>query len=120
LAHFRFAPPSALCGITGLNAIPWLANLEELSGAELSFLVLMVAVACLVVGFVLDVIIRDLGLGPLPNGVFALVGACAGIYLRYRLLAPYRADDVFLTIGFALGTVFLLFLLLGVAKSRVL
>lgn len=103
-----------------MNAIPWLADLQELSAAELSFLLVAVIVACLTTGFVLDVIMKDLALGPAPNGALALFGACAGIYLRYRLFAPYRADDVFMTIGFAMGSAFLLFLTLGLVKSRVL
>jgi hypothetical protein len=102
-----------------LSSIPWLADLADLSGAEWSFLVLMVIVACLVAGFVLDVIVKNLGFGPAPNGVLALVGVCAGVYLRYRLFAPYRTDDAFLTVSFSVGTVFFLFLFLGMAKARV-
>jgi hypothetical protein len=103
-----------------VNAIPWLADLEQLSSGELSFLFLMVVVGCLTTGFVLDVIMKDLGLGPAPNGVLALIGVCAGVYLRYRLFAPYRADDAMMTVGFAMGCAFLLVIALGVAKSGVL
>jgi hypothetical protein len=101
-----------------MSSIPWLADIEELSSVEWSFLILAVIVACLTTGFVIDVIMKDLGLGPAPNGVLALIGVCAGIYLRYRLFAPYRADDAVITIGFAMGSAFLLFLTLGLAKSR--
>ncbi len=103
-----------------MNAIPWLTDLQQLSSGELSFLFLMVVVGCLTTGFVLDVIMKDLGLGPAPNGVLALIGICAGIYFRYRLFAPYRADDAVMTIAFAMGCAFLLFIALGVAKSGVL
>ncbi len=104
----------------GVSAIPWLADLEKQPSGELSFLFLLVVVGCLVAGFALDLIMKDLGLGPAPNGVLALVGVCAGIYLRYRLLAPYRADDVVMTIGFAMACAFLLLVALAVAKSGVL
>ncbi|MGA2793865.1 MAG: hypothetical protein ABSE69_10060 [Roseiarcus sp.] len=103
-----------------MNAIPWLTDLQELSSGELSFLILMVIVGCLTTGFVLDVIMKDLALGPAPNSVLAFMGVCAGIYLRYRLFAPYRADDAVMTIAFAMGCAFLLFIGLGVAKSRVM
>ncbi len=103
-----------------MNAIPWLAELEKLSSGELSFIFLMVVVGCLTTGFVLDVIMKDLGLGPAPNGVVALIGAGMGVYLRYRLFAPYRADDAVMTVGFAMACAFLLLIALAVAKSGVL
>ena len=103
-----------------MSAIPWLADLEELSSGEMCFLILMVIVGGMTIGFVVDIIMKDLGLGPAPNGVLALVGGCAGIYLRYRVFAPFRADDASMTIGFAIGSAFLLFIALGLAKSRVL
>ncbi|MGA2795380.1 MAG: hypothetical protein ABSE69_18035 [Roseiarcus sp.] len=103
-----------------MSAIPWLADLEKLPSGELSFLFLMVVVGCLTAGFVLDLIMKDLGLGPAPNGVLALIGVYAGIYLRYRLFAPYRADDAVMTVSFAMGCAFLLLIALAVAKSGVL
>jgi hypothetical protein len=103
-----------------VNAIPWIAELKEQSSGELSLIFLMVVVGCLTIGFALDLIMKDLGLGPAPNGVLALVGICAGVYLRYLLLDPYRADDAIVTIAFALGCAFLLLIALAVAKSGVL
>jgi hypothetical protein len=103
-----------------VSAIPWLADLEQQSPGELSFLFLMVVVGCLTTGFAADLIMKDLGLGPAPNGLLALIGVCAGVYLRYRLFAPFRADDAALTVGFAMGCAFLLLIGLAVAKSGVL
>jgi uncharacterized membrane protein YeaQ/YmgE (transglycosylase-associated protein family) len=103
-----------------MNVIPWLADLQELPGAEMFFLILMVMIGAATIGFVVDVIMKDLGLGPAANGVLALSGACLGIYLRYRLLSPFRVDDVSMTIGCAIGAAFLLLLGLAVAKSKVL
>jgi uncharacterized membrane protein YeaQ/YmgE (transglycosylase-associated protein family) len=103
-----------------VNAIPWLAELEKQSSGELSLLFLMVVVSCLLMGFVADLIMKDLGLGPAPNGLLASIGACVGIFLRYRLFAPFRADDAVLTVGFAIGCALLLLLALAVAKSGVL
>jgi hypothetical protein len=101
-----------------MGSIPWLADMQDLSSVELGFLFLAVIVGCMATGFLIDLIMRDLGLGPAPNGIIGLIGVCSGIYLRYRLFAPYRADDVILTIGFAMGCAFILFFALGFAKSR--
>jgi hypothetical protein len=68
-------------------------------------------------GFALDAIMKNLGLGPIPNAVLALIGVCAGIYVRYRFFAAYRADDLTLTIGFAIGVPVVLFLALAFAKT---
>ena len=101
-----------------MSAIPWFADLQELSTGELCFLGFMVFIACFLAGFIMHAILRDSGLGPALNGVLALIGACAGIYLRYRLLAPNSGDDLILTIGFALGTALMLFLTLALIKAR--
>jgi hypothetical protein len=104
--------------VTGMNSIPWLADVNDLSSPDFSFLVLIVIIVSLATGFVMDVITQRSGFGTIANGILALIGVCAGIYLRYRLLAPYRADELVLTSGFAAGTAFVLFLALSFAKSR--
>ena len=103
-----------------MNSITWRADIQDLSSVELGFLMLAVIISCIATGFLVDLIMQDLGLGPAPNGIVGLIGVCAGIYLRYRLFAPYRADDLVLTIGFAMGSAFVLFFALGLAKSRAL
>jgi uncharacterized membrane protein YeaQ/YmgE (transglycosylase-associated protein family) len=105
--------------VIGMNSIPWLADLKDLSGFELSFLVLIVIIATLATGFVTHVITQSSGFGPFPNGVLALIGACGGIYLRYRLFAAYRGDDVALTIGMAIAGALVLLFALILAKSRI-
>jgi uncharacterized membrane protein YeaQ/YmgE (transglycosylase-associated protein family) len=102
-----------------VSSIPWMKDVNELSTGEFSFLLFMLLIGCMIAGFIIHAIVRDAGFGPAPNGVLASLGACAGIYLRYRLLAPYRADDLPLTIGFAIGAAFLLFLALAYVRSRV-
>ncbi len=75
-------------------------------------------VACMASGFVVDATMKNLGLGPISNGIVALIGVCAGIYLRYRLFGISFTYDVFVTIGFALGFAVFLFLAMAFAKSR--
>jgi uncharacterized membrane protein YeaQ/YmgE (transglycosylase-associated protein family) len=101
-----------------MSSIPWLADLQDLSTMELAFLGVVVLIAGFAAGFIVDMIMKDAGLGPAPNGVIVLIGVCAGMYLRYRLFAPYRADDTVLTFGMAIGASFLLLFALGLAKSR--
>jgi hypothetical protein len=100
-----------------MNSIPWLEDLEYLSTFERVFLVLIVIIGCMTTGFVIDAIMKNLGLGPIYNGVLALIGICIGIYVRYRFFA-YRADDPILEIGFAIGVPVVLFLVLALAKTR--
>jgi hypothetical protein len=76
-----------------MGSIPWLADIQDLSSAELGFLFLAVIVGCIATGFLIDLILRDLGLGPAPNGIIGLI-------------------------GFAMGCAFILFFALGFAKSR--
>jgi uncharacterized membrane protein YeaQ/YmgE (transglycosylase-associated protein family) len=103
-----------------MNSIPWLSDLEELSGFDLAFFVLVVIIVTLAAGFFADAITQRSGFGPIPNGILALIGVCGGIYLRYQLFAPFRADDLVLTIGMAIATAFILIFALVVAKSRLL
>jgi hypothetical protein len=101
-----------------MSTIPWFADLQDLSPFETVFLVLVVIIACMASGFGLDATMKNLGLGPISNGVVALIGVVAGIFLRYRLLGSRYTDDVFVTIGFALGFAVFLFLAMAFAKSR--
>jgi uncharacterized membrane protein YeaQ/YmgE (transglycosylase-associated protein family) len=101
-----------------MRSIPWLADLQYLPPVELFLLVLMVIVACMATGFASDAIMKKQGFGPVYNGILALIGVCAGIYLRYRWFSHYRADDVYTTIGFAMGSAIVLLLVLSFVKNR--
>jgi uncharacterized membrane protein YeaQ/YmgE (transglycosylase-associated protein family) len=103
-----------------MNSIPWLSDLEELSGFDLAFFVLGVFIVTLAAGFFADAITQRSGFGPIPNGILALIGVCGGIYLRYRFFATYRADDALLTFGIAIATAIILLFVLILAKSRLL
>jgi hypothetical protein len=96
-----------------------MTSVDGLSTGEFLFLLFMLLVASMIAGFIIHAITQDVGFGPILNGALALIGACAGIYLRYRFLSASRADDLALTIGFALGTAFVLFLALGLVRNRV-
>jgi hypothetical protein len=78
----------------GMNSIPWLADMNDLSGAEMSLVGLIAIVASLATGFVIDVIAQRAAFGTFINAVLALAGACGGIYLRYHWLGSSRIDDI--------------------------
>jgi uncharacterized membrane protein YeaQ/YmgE (transglycosylase-associated protein family) len=101
-----------------MDSIPWLSDLEELSGFDLGFFVLVVIIATLAAGFFADAMTQRSGFGPIPNGILALIGVCGGIYLRYRLFATYRADDAIVTITMAIAGEFVFLFVLILAKSR--
>lgn len=101
-----------------MSTIPWLADLADLPVFEKAFLILIVIVVCMASGFLIDAAMKNLGLGPMANGIVALVGVFVGIYLRYRLIGSRFGDDAFLTVGFGLGFAVLVFLALALARSR--
>ena len=102
-----------------MNSIPWLSDLRELSGFEFAFFVLALIIGTLVAGFFADAMTQRLGFGPIPNGILALIGACGGVYLRYRWFALYRADDAIVTITMAIAGAFVLLFVLILVKSRI-
>jgi uncharacterized membrane protein YeaQ/YmgE (transglycosylase-associated protein family) len=103
-----------------MNSIPWLSDLRQLSGFELTFFALLLIIGILMAGFFADAMTQRAGFGPIPNGILALIGVCGGIYLRYQLFAHYRADDAIVTIAMAIAGAFVLLLVLILAKSRFL
>jgi hypothetical protein len=103
-----------------MNAIPWVADLRELSTAELAMLVVMILVGGLATGYVIDIIARPLGFGTFINAILALAGAAGGVYLRYHVFAPAHGDDAIVTAIVAAGSAFILICVLFYAKSRVI
>lgn len=101
-----------------MSSIPWLETLEELSGFEFFGVIVLAFLVVFSMGFIIDLLMGQTGFGAFLNGALVALGCVAGIYLRYRLLDPYRADDVFVTIGFALGATFVLLFVLALVKSR--
>jgi uncharacterized membrane protein YeaQ/YmgE (transglycosylase-associated protein family) len=102
-----------------MNSIPWLSDLKELSGFEFAFFVLALIIGTLVAGFFADAMTQRLGFGPIANGILALIGVCGGIYVRYRFLTVFRADDAIVTITMAIAGAFVLLFVLILAKSRI-
>jgi hypothetical protein len=101
-----------------MNAIPWFADLHGLDTGDKVVVFGGVAIAAAVAGFIIDFIMRDAAFGPFLNAFLVLAGVLGGIYLRYRFFLPHGSDDLLYTIGGAIVGAAGLFLVLGLAKSR--
>jgi|SRR5580704_5889092 uncharacterized membrane protein YeaQ/YmgE (transglycosylase-associated protein family) len=102
-----------------MNGIPWLADMQDLSGAELSLLTVGVLIFGLATGFFIDLVARPQGFGTFLNAIIALIGAAAGVYLRYHLLPQFPGNDAIVTSAAAFATAFLLICALFYGKSRI-
>ncbi|HXW20658.1 MAG TPA: hypothetical protein VEK35_09160 [Roseiarcus sp.] len=101
-----------------MHTIPWIADIEALSGFELTAVGMMVLVSAWGAGFLADNAMGQAGLGPVINAVVTLIGAFAGLYLRYAYIHPPADLDVVVTLGFAALTPALLLLAIGVIRGR--
>jgi uncharacterized membrane protein YeaQ/YmgE (transglycosylase-associated protein family) len=102
-----------------MHVIPWYTDIEQLSTGEYFVLLFMIFIATVIAGFIIHAIARDMGFGLALNAILAFIGAFSGIYLRYRLLSPFGANDLALTIGCALAMACLLFFGLALIRARV-
>jgi hypothetical protein len=103
-----------------MNAIPWFAELKDLSSAETFLLVVMIMVGAIAAGFVIEIIARPLGFGTFINAILVLIGVGGGIYLRYHLLPAFPGNDAIVTFAAAAGAAFVLICFFFYAKSRLI
>jgi hypothetical protein len=101
-----------------MHTIPWLAELEDLSGFEMTAVGMIILVSAWGAGYMTDNAMGKFGMGPAVNGVIALLGVCAGVYLRYRYVVAPADWDAGLTLGFAASTPIVLLLAIGVVRGR--
>jgi hypothetical protein len=76
---------------------PLLQLIENLEGFDLVALLLGAAVGFFSIGFAIDYIVGRYGMGPYWSGFYALLGAYAGLCVRYWWLQPYASYDPYLT-----------------------
>ncbi|HLW92479.1 MAG TPA: hypothetical protein VKS78_14430 [Roseiarcus sp.] len=100
-----------------MQTIPWLAEVDSLSGFELTALVMIVLISAWGAGFMVDAAMGRFGLGPFINGILVLFGACFGIYARYAFIVAPADLDVGLTLGFAAGTPMALLMAIGILRA---
>ena len=100
-----------------MHTIPWITDIEALSGFELTAVGMMVLVSAWGAGFLADNAMGQFGLGPVINGILALFGAFGGLYLRYAYIHPPADLDVVVTLGFAALAPALLLLAVGIIRG---
>jgi hypothetical protein len=77
---------------------PLLQVVVNLEGFDLAVFLLSAVVAFIFVGFAVDYISGQQGMGPFWNSVFAALGAYAGLCAHDWWLRPYSAYEPHLTI----------------------
>jgi|SRR5579862_5726509 hypothetical protein len=100
-----------------MQTIPWLAEVDSLSGFELTALAMIVLISAWGVGYMADSAMGRFGLGPFLNGIIVLFGAFLGIYARYAYIVAPADMDLGLTLGFAAGTPMVLLMTLGIVRA---
>jgi hypothetical protein len=103
-----------------MHAIPWIVDLEALSGFELTAVGMMILVSAWGAGYLADNAMGQFGLGPVLNAVITLLGVYAGLYLRYAYIHPPADLDLSVTLAFAALTPALLLLAIGVFRGRIM
>jgi hypothetical protein len=100
-----------------MHTIPWLADLEALSGFEMTAVGIVSAWGA---GYLTDNAMGQYGLGPAINAIVTLLGVFAGLYLRYAYVHTSADLDLSVTLAFATLTPALLLLAIGVLRGRIM
>ena len=92
-----------------------------LEGFEAAAFWIALFVAYMIAGFFIDMLMQRQGFGPLLNGIYALLGAFIGLYLRYNyfLRAPWFGYEPYVTMGLIFGSIAILLLALALVRNRV-
>lgn len=87
-----------------------------MSQADLLILLLFVAIAGVVMGFLTDALMRQQGFGPLGNGLIVTLGGVIGVYYRGLVFGPAAAQHSYAIAFSAVGAATLILLTVGIAK----
>jgi hypothetical protein len=102
-----------------MHTIPWITDIEALSGFELTAVGMMVLVSAWGAGFLADNAMGQFGLGPVINGIVTLLGVFGGLYLRYAYIHLPADLDLGVTLGFAAVTPAILLMAIGIARGYI-
>ena len=103
-----------------MHTIPWIVDLEALSGFELTAVGMMILVSAWGAGYLADNAMGQFGLGPVLNAIITLLGVVAGLYLRYAYIHTSAELDLSVTLAFAALAPALLLLAIGVFRGRIM
>lgn len=98
---------------------PLFKLIEGLEGFELACFWLGMFVVFFLIGFVLDYLMGRQGFGPYVNSVLALIGAFAGLYVRYNYLLGYVRYEPYLSFTVLFAAPVLIILMLSFLRTRV-
>ncbi len=98
---------------------PLLQFVQDLGDFDLVALLLGAVIAFFSAGFAIDYIVGRYGMGPYWNGIYAMLGAYAGLCARNSWLQPYVAYDPYLTtVAIACGLLPTVVMVSAVAKRE--
>ena len=100
---------------------PFFDTIWNFEGFEMVAFYLALFIGLLAAGFFIDMLMQRQGFGPLLNGIYALLGAFIGLYLRYNyfLRAPWFGYEPYVTMGLIFGSIAILLLALALVRNRV-
>jgi len=103
-----------------LAMAPLLDYVFGLEGFEWVAFWLGLLVAYLIVGYFLDVVLRDLGLGPFINGLVVFAAVFFGVYLRYNYfrVEPWFNYEPYVTLMLCVAPPTLALALIAILRSR--
>jgi uncharacterized membrane protein YeaQ/YmgE (transglycosylase-associated protein family) len=99
---------------------PFFVMISNFEGFEFVAFWLALFIGVIIAGFFLDMLMQRQGFGPFLNGVFALLGAFVGLYLRYNFFmhAPWFGYEPYVTSGLIFGSIAILMLILAFVRNR--
>lgn len=98
---------------------PFFRMINALEGFEMVCFWLAVFVGFFLIGFLLDYLMGRQGFGPYANSVLALIGALAGIYVRYNYFLPYVRYEPYLSFTLLFAAPVFLILIVSFMRTRV-
>ena len=98
---------------------PLFQTIQNFETFEKVFFGLGLFICTLATGFFIDMIMQKQGFGPMLNGLLALFGLFAGVYLRYNYFqhAPWFGYEPYLTTGLCFGSIAVLLLCLAYMRN---
>jgi hypothetical protein len=100
--------------------IPWLSGLGALDGVEWTMMMLILFVVTLGLGFLVHSIMRDVGFGPIANGIIVVAAVYLGLYVRYRYFWNAPGNEAAITVLFGGATPLVALYILGMFNLRFL
>ncbi|MFM9973322.1 MAG: hypothetical protein ACKVON_01955 [Beijerinckiaceae bacterium] len=93
-----------------------LIGLSHLANKELFLLALIATCASFAVGWIMDLIMRNVGFGNFGNTFICLMGILGGLFLYNRFYGRLASPDIAMVMIFVIGTVMILLVILSITR----